>query len=109
MPAPELTRRLPKYRLHKPSGQAVVTLGGRDIYLGRWDSPESHAAYDGQIQRWLAQGRPNAFGAAEGGCTVAELALGFLDYADVAYKKRGQFTSHRHNVDSALRPLADLY
>ena len=25
---------IPSYRLHKPSGQAVVTLNGRDHYLG---------------------------------------------------------------------------
>ena len=28
--------RTPSYRLHKPSGQAVVTLDGRDHYLGPW-------------------------------------------------------------------------
>ncbi len=27
--------RVLKYRRHKPTGQAVVTLGGRDCYLGR--------------------------------------------------------------------------
>jgi hypothetical protein len=30
--------RIPSYRLHKPSGQAVVTIG-KDIYLGRFNSP----------------------------------------------------------------------
>lgn len=30
--------RIPSYRLHKPSGQAVVTINGKDIYLGRFDS-----------------------------------------------------------------------
>jgi hypothetical protein len=30
------TLRTPSYRHHKPSGQAVVTLEGRDIYLGRY-------------------------------------------------------------------------
>jgi len=28
------TEELPSYRLHKPSGRGVVTLDGRDIYLG---------------------------------------------------------------------------
>ncbi len=32
---PDRTRiRIPKYRLHKPTGLAVVRLSGRDIYLG---------------------------------------------------------------------------
>jgi hypothetical protein len=36
----------PSYRHHKPSGQAVVTLDGRDFHLGRPGSPESRAEYD---------------------------------------------------------------
>ena len=32
------SERLPTYRLHKPSGQAVVTLDGHDFYLGRHGS-----------------------------------------------------------------------
>lgn len=36
-PAP----RVPSYRRHKPSGQAVVTLNGHDIYLGPWKSKVS--------------------------------------------------------------------
>ena len=31
---PRLVRTLPGYRKHKASGQAVVTLNGRDHYLG---------------------------------------------------------------------------
>ncbi len=31
---PKLTKKLPSYRLHKVSGHAVVTIGGRDHYLG---------------------------------------------------------------------------
>jgi hypothetical protein len=31
----ENSTRIPSYREHKPSGQAVVTLNGRDHYLGR--------------------------------------------------------------------------
>jgi hypothetical protein len=29
---------IPRYRRHKPSGQAVVTLNGKDHYLGRYNS-----------------------------------------------------------------------
>lgn len=28
--------RVPKCRRHKPTGQAVVTLNGKDHYLGTW-------------------------------------------------------------------------
>ena len=47
----------PSYRLHKPSGQAVVTLDGRDIYLGRYGSPESRAEFDRLLAEWLSNGR----------------------------------------------------
>ena len=48
--------RVPSYRRHKPSGQAVVTLNGRDIYLGKWDTKASRTEYDRLIGEWLAVG-----------------------------------------------------
>ena len=36
---------VPKYRKHKPSGQAVVTVSGRHIYLGKYGTPESREEY----------------------------------------------------------------
>ena len=47
----------PSYRLHKPSGKAVVTIDGKDHYLGDYGSAESRARYDELIARWLANGR----------------------------------------------------
>ena len=44
--------RIPSYRHHKPSGQAVVTLSGKDHYLGQHGSPGIHQAYD----RLVAEG-----------------------------------------------------
>ncbi|WP_149496385.1 hypothetical protein [Roseiconus lacunae] len=42
MPRPK--KAMPDYRYHV-SGQAFVTLGGKDFYLGNHGSPESHAKY----------------------------------------------------------------
>jgi hypothetical protein len=36
---------VPTYRLHKATGQAVVTIDGHDHYLGLHGSPESKAKY----------------------------------------------------------------
>jgi hypothetical protein len=41
---------VPTYRIHKPTGQAVVTVrtadgARRDVYLGKSDSPESRTEY----------------------------------------------------------------
>ena len=38
--------RVPSYRRHKPTGQAVVTLNGKDHYLGKWNSKVSRVEYD---------------------------------------------------------------
>jgi len=53
--------RVPGYRLHKPSGQAVVTLGGKDQYLGAHGSDESRA----KCQRLVAEYVRNGFRAPE--------------------------------------------
>lgn len=57
MPKENLSLRLPSHRRHKPSGQAVVTLNGTDVYLGRWGTKASRTEYDRLIGEWLASGR----------------------------------------------------
>jgi hypothetical protein len=49
--------RTPKYRLHKPTGQAVVTIDGRDYHLGVHGTPKSRATYDRLIGEWLSNSR----------------------------------------------------
>src|SRR5262245_20141036 len=49
--------RIPSYRLHKGTGQAVVTVQGRDHYLGRHGSVESRDRYKQLIAEFLATGR----------------------------------------------------
>ena len=50
-------KHVPKLRLHKATGQAVVTLNGRDHYLGQHGTPKSRERYDRLIAQWLANGR----------------------------------------------------
>jgi len=38
-------RKVPAYRLHKPTGQAVVRLDGRDFYLGKHGTEASQERY----------------------------------------------------------------
>ena len=54
---PRLNHALPRYSMHRASGQAVVTIGGRDHYLGPFGSDASHRARDRLIAQWLADGR----------------------------------------------------
>jgi hypothetical protein len=46
---------MPDYRYHI-SGQAVVTLDGKDFYLGPHDSAESRSKYFALIQEYNANG-----------------------------------------------------
>jgi hypothetical protein len=48
------TIRVPSYRLHKASGQAVVVLGGRSHYLGKFGTADSKAEYQRLTGEWLA-------------------------------------------------------
>jgi hypothetical protein len=45
---------VPSYRLHKQSGQAVVTLHGKDCLLGKFGSASSKAEYRRLTAEWLA-------------------------------------------------------
>lgn len=103
--------RTPSYRLHKPTGQAVVTLNGRDFYLGRYGSPESRAEYDRIIAEWLSLGRrlpgPHAGGPAD--LTVNEMLVAYLRHADAYYTKHGRPTKEPANIRLALRGLRQLY
>lgn len=48
---------IPTYRLHRQSGQAVVTLNRRDFTLGPYGTPESRQRYNRLIGQWLANDR----------------------------------------------------
>lgn len=85
--------RTPSYRLHRPSGRAVVTLSGRDVYLGIHGSPESRDAYSRVVAEWLAGGRhlrPQTGSVV----TVAEIVC--------AYVKAGE---NRDGRDSRALPI----
>lgn len=71
--------RVPAYRLHKATSQAVVTLDGVDFYLGRFDSPPSHAEYNRLVGEWLANDRRlPAQTSTVSNRTVNELAAAYL-------------------------------
>jgi integrase len=46
----------PRPRFHKGTGQARVRVNGREIWLGRWASPEADAKYRALLQAWAASG-----------------------------------------------------
>ena len=109
-----MARRIPKYRLHKGSGQALVQIDGRRIYIGKYDSPESHEAYDRVIAEWLADSRRNApqkqKSTAPGEqLTISELLLLYWRFAKTYYVHNGEPTRELESMKEALRPVRELY
>lgn len=101
--------RLPTYRHHKSSGQGVVTLNGRDCYLGEFNSAESRLEYDRLIAEWLAHGRQLPDAVPCGGLSVAELLAAYLRFAEGYYSQDGKPTSEYTAMKDALRPVRELY
>jgi integrase len=107
-----MSARTPQYRLHKPTNQAVVTLSGKDFYLGRFGSATSRAEYDRIVAEWLTNGRrlpaaPDGGGPAD--LSVNELLLAYIGWADEYYRKNGEPTGEADNIRYAVRPLRRLY
>ncbi len=77
--------REPKCRLHKATGQAVVSLNGKDYYLGRHATPASRERYHRLLAEWKAgQGlliTPSP------DLTIMEMAAAFWRHAEAYYRK----------------------
>ncbi len=97
-------RRVPSYRLHKGSGQAVVLLDGRAFYLGKWGSPASRREYARLIAEWSAAG----FRVPQRSVvlTIEVLAADFVQYAVGYY---GEGSSEFRKIRDSLRYLVRLY
>lgn len=97
--------RLPKYRHHKATGQAVVTIRSKDYYLGKYDSPESREKYQRLIAQYLAVGGViQPVGRIET-ITVAEGIELFWD-GHIKAMRNKRDTGH---FKLALRPLNKLF
>jgi integrase len=76
----------PEYLHHRASGRAYCTVGGKVVYLGRWHSPESWAAYEEQLAAWRQAQAPGPAPRASPVSTVFSLAAAFLAHAGRAYR-----------------------
>jgi hypothetical protein len=106
----------PRYRLHKQSGQAVVSLPKgdgtyHDVLLGPFDTPESRAEYARVLAEWEANGQttpPRHNSTSD--LTVNEVILPYWRHVEGYYRHAdGRPTSEVHNIKLALRPLKKLY
>lgn len=99
-------KKIPKYSLHKPSGQARVRINGKTYYLGVYGTPASREKYDRIIATWLSGDK--AIDRLK--MTVAQLCLKYLnEHAKLYYRKRGRETSEVGAIKGALRPLVSQF
>jgi hypothetical protein len=104
-------RKDPSYRLHKQSGQAIVTLpdgmgGRRDVLLGKHDSEASKKEYKRVLAEWESNGRRLLLPAcAQADLTINELILTYWRFVETYYVKDGKPTSEQDTIRQASRHL----
>jgi integrase len=110
--------RTPSLRRHKPSSLGVVTLNGKDHYLGPWPATSKNPpkpvrlAYDQLIAEWLAAGRRLQPVTTEQpqSISVNELLLAFWQHAQQHYRHEdGTPTNELVNLRYSFRLLKELY
>ncbi len=99
---------IPKYRKHRATGQAVVTIAGRDTYLGPHGTKASTLEYDRLIGEWLENGR-HSLGAESAEITIAELIARYWTYAKSYYLKDGKCTGQIPKIKSAMQVVKQRY
>ncbi|MDZ4784352.1 MAG: site-specific integrase [Planctomycetia bacterium] len=90
---------------HKATGQAVVKLAGRFVYLGAFGSDEALQRYRRVIAEWQAKGCWTP----EAAIVVKQVIAGYWRHAEVYYRKNGKPTSELSIIKPAMRVLNDLY
>lgn len=107
---PKLTKKLPSYRLHKRSGQAIVNLSGTDHYLGPHGSVESKSAYDRLISKWLANGRkPINLSEPKPEITVTEICAAYWLHCKDYYVKDDKPTEEQAGIRAAIKRLKEEF
>lgn len=105
------TKPQPSYRLHKARNCAVVTINGKNHYLGPYDSPESHREYARLINELKAAPAPAEPGASDDAALpMNELLAAYWLHAEAYYRTPdGKPTSELSNVRQAMRFVRELY
>ena len=112
---PKRKNKLPSYRFHKGSGQAVVTFSGKDIYLGVYGTKDSHAEYKRVIAEWLQSNQMTPATSRTGKVTesefidINELLVAYWQFAEQYYVNDGKPSGELVNIRHAARPLAELF
>lgn len=101
----------PSYRLHRGTGQAVCTVGGKEIYLGKHGSPESLQRYANLIAERAGGAVVTASSTEPAGITVSRLIIGYLKSEQARFA--GATADNRKKTlgatEAAMRVLKELF
>jgi integrase len=104
--------RVPSYRLHRQSGQAVVTLTDavtgrrKDHLLGKYNTAASKEEYKRVVLEWEASNRRLPQAAPETDFTIAELIERYWHFSENYYRRPdGTPTNEVDALRYSLRPL----
>lgn len=101
---------VPGYRLHKATGQAYCTIGGKRLYLGLHGTPESRRRYRKLVDDWERQQGAGLVPVVSRGCTIAQLVAAWDVFARQHYRDLdGEPTTELTSVAQALRPLLETH
>ena len=101
---------IPSYRRHKARNLAVVTIHGKDYYLGPWDTPASKQKYAALI-RSAQQAKEKGDASnhemlrPSDRATINELILAYLKHVAIYYKPNNGENKEAGCVDDALKIL----
>jgi integrase len=99
---------IPSYRFHKASGQAIVTLAGKDHYLGPHGTDESKDDYRRRVKEWLSDGAPRVSSRRD--LNVDDVLAEFVPYAEQQYgSSLGRSNEYRNWYRPAIRALRREY
>lgn len=104
---------IPKYGLHKPSGQARVLINGQHIYLGPYRAAESREKYLRLVAEASRPGRdaPSLISpqTPASNLSINELILRYMEFARSYYMKDGKPAKENDNIKHSAHPLRALY
>jgi hypothetical protein len=85
---PKLSNAIPRCRKYKGSGQAVIRLGSRDVYLEKYGSAASREDYKRAIAAWSQRGGSDSPPPLS--ITVSQVLVAYLKLALCYYVKVGE-------------------
>jgi integrase len=98
--------------LHRGSGQAVVHVNSRDVYLGVHGTPESKAKYQDIVRRHMADRAKVEMEQSTNwhtDITLAELAANYLQHVRAYYVKDGKPTSQQAGIKAVIDIALEKY